>query len=198
MKIIKLNVPFHQKDQAKKLGAKWNWEDKFWFITEQEDSSLFAEWLQDKSNNVNIKAPHYYIAQSFRNCWECSFKSQVYAIVLQPERPGEYAKILYFLQYLNEGAKKRLEKLTPYYSCDTTSMVDFFYWMNHCQQCKAKFGDFETIEEYSSPFRPKSIDEAKGINLHYVKEPLEAFGDSSRKVAFLGYMNFMPDPLPVD
>lgn len=29
--IYKLNVPFRLKDRAKELGAKWNWEEKYWY-----------------------------------------------------------------------------------------------------------------------------------------------------------------------
>jgi hypothetical protein len=195
--ITRLSVPFHQKDQAKGLGAKWSPQEKFWFITEKEDASLFTEWLPNKNHTINLREDHYYIAQSFRVCWQCGYKSQVYAIILpkNPSRSREYAKILYYLQHINEGAQKRFEALAPHYFYDYSRTISSSYWMNHCQKCKARFGDFETVEEYASPFRPMSIDEAKNITLYYIKEPLEAFGESSKSVAFLECMKVIPDPL---
>lgn len=29
---LELNVPFHEKDEAKLLGAKWNPKEKIWYI----------------------------------------------------------------------------------------------------------------------------------------------------------------------
>jgi hypothetical protein len=191
--ILRLSVPFHQKDQAKGLGAKWNYQERFWFITEKEDPSLFTEWLPNKNSNINLRANRYYIAQSSRACWKCKFNSQVYAIILPKNgsRPNEYAKVLYYLQYINEGIQRRLEAWAPHYFFDCSTMTSFSYWMNHCQQCKARLGDFETIEEYASPFRPTSIEEAKKINLYFIEEYLEASGESSKSVAFLEYMKIM-------
>lgn len=198
MKVIKLSVPFHQKDQAKALGAKWNPQEKYWFITEKEDASLFTEWLPNKNHTINLRVDHYYIAQSFRDCWKCGYKSQVYAIILPktPPHSREYAKILYYLQHLGESTQKRFEALTPHYFYDYSNTISSSYWMNHCQQCKVRFGDFETIEEFTSPFRPMSVDEAKNITLNYIKEPLEAFGEISKSVAFLECMKVILDPIP--
>ena len=190
-------MPFHEKDRAKSLGAKWNFQEKFWFITDQEDPSLFTEWLQDKNSKINLRANSYYIAQSARNCWKCELNTPVYAIILPKNisQPDEYSKILYYLQYINKGAQQRFEILAPHYFFDSSSMTPFSYWMNHCQKCKARLGDFETIEEYTSPFRPTSIEEAKRVTLHLIEESLEVFGDSSKSVAFLRFMNIVADPL---
>jgi exodeoxyribonuclease VII large subunit len=40
---ILLNVPFSEKDRAKKLGARWNGQS--WYIPEHIDPEPFAEWL---------------------------------------------------------------------------------------------------------------------------------------------------------
>lgn len=36
-----LNVPYHEKDEAKKLGARWDNVEKKWYIEENIDINLF-------------------------------------------------------------------------------------------------------------------------------------------------------------
>lgn len=38
-----LKVPFTEKDEAKKLGARWDAARKIWYI-EGKDETLFAKW----------------------------------------------------------------------------------------------------------------------------------------------------------
>ena len=33
---IDMSVPFHEKDQAKRLGAKWDWKGRTWFAPNGE------------------------------------------------------------------------------------------------------------------------------------------------------------------
>ena len=40
-----MNVPFAEKDEAKGLGAKWDYEEKKWYFTDQNDAYLFTKWL---------------------------------------------------------------------------------------------------------------------------------------------------------
>lgn len=47
--MIKLNVPFEEKDQAKALGALWNKEGKFWFIPSHLDFQPFSKWIDDET-----------------------------------------------------------------------------------------------------------------------------------------------------
>lgn len=39
-----LNVPFSEKDKAKKFGAKWDIENKSWYYTNPDDSDKFKRW----------------------------------------------------------------------------------------------------------------------------------------------------------
>ncbi|WP_226405099.1 DUF5710 domain-containing protein [Dechloromonas denitrificans] len=41
---LNLKVPFAEKDQAKKLGARWDAARKIWFIDGKADLSAFAKW----------------------------------------------------------------------------------------------------------------------------------------------------------
>jgi len=195
--MIRLSVPFHEKDEAKKLGAKWNAQGQFWYIMNDQDITLFYKWLQNENAKINIKSATYYIAKSFRNCWKCNYKSKVYAIILPKNNlfKNRYAKILSYVTYLSKETQKYFNFITNQFYYDYSNVTNSSYWMNHCQECKARLGDFETIEEYTSPFFAKTIPEAKNITLYFVDERLEASGEYSTGIPFLEQMTIMQAPL---
>ncbi len=41
-----INVPFREKEEAKRLGAKWDRQSASWYFTDQADKSLFGRWLE--------------------------------------------------------------------------------------------------------------------------------------------------------
>lgn len=42
---VKLNVPYAEKDQAKRLGAKWDPTEKVWFVTDSDNLWSFLKWM---------------------------------------------------------------------------------------------------------------------------------------------------------
>jgi hypothetical protein len=48
---IDLDVPFAQKDEAKRLGAHWDPQQKIWFINSKYDQAKFDKWLPDSPAN---------------------------------------------------------------------------------------------------------------------------------------------------
>lgn len=47
---ISLKVPFSEKDQAKSLGARWNAEQKLWYVPQGVESAPFAKWFTDATS----------------------------------------------------------------------------------------------------------------------------------------------------
>lgn len=43
--ITYLNTPFHQKDEVKRLGARWDTIAKKWFVPAGIDTTPFSEWI---------------------------------------------------------------------------------------------------------------------------------------------------------
>lgn len=43
---VYLYVPFAEKDEAKKLGARWNYKRRMWYIPKGTKISPFAKWLE--------------------------------------------------------------------------------------------------------------------------------------------------------
>lgn len=50
-----LAVPFDEKNAAKKLGAKWDAENKSWYAEKGADLNQFKEWLVDENTVVPAK-----------------------------------------------------------------------------------------------------------------------------------------------
>ncbi len=48
--IIKLNVPYEEKDEVKALGAKWDSRLKTWFIQNLDDK--FSKWIDEDSVRI--------------------------------------------------------------------------------------------------------------------------------------------------
>ena len=44
-----IDCPFEEKDQAKKLGARWDPAVRRWYYTDREDAALFKRWEPDAS-----------------------------------------------------------------------------------------------------------------------------------------------------
>lgn len=42
---LNLKVPFAEKDEAKKLGARWDVGRKVWYVEGKEDLAPFSRWL---------------------------------------------------------------------------------------------------------------------------------------------------------
>lgn len=53
---ISLKVPFSEKDQAKALGARWNAEQKLWYVPQGVEAAPFAQWFSDAASPVPSKS----------------------------------------------------------------------------------------------------------------------------------------------
>ncbi len=49
-----LNVTFPEKDEAKRLGAKWDTARKVWYVENVPNISLFKKWLPMESSNAGF------------------------------------------------------------------------------------------------------------------------------------------------
>ncbi|MGX6962792.1 DUF5710 domain-containing protein [Vagococcus xieshaowenii] len=74
--MILLNVPFSEKDEAKKLGAKWEPTLKKWCANHRNNYWKFEKWL----NGELVFKENIFIVEGKQTCWKCDKTTNVYAI----------------------------------------------------------------------------------------------------------------------
>jgi hypothetical protein len=207
MSSIDLEVPYSEKDLAKALGARWNPARKVWYVVDRNDLAPFAQWLPQPPR-INHRADSYILLESFRDCWKCGKRTCVFGFALprgceqlealEPDREfssdAEYeawldgpdaiqwvaqpaAAVLYYITHISDSALLRMHSLTKRYRKDHSGGT--WYFMNHCEHCDAKLGDFETIEEFDAPLRPIGIASISRLSRCHVNESLEAQASST-------------------
>lgn len=158
-------------------------------------------------SEVNFRCASYFIAESVRSCWRCGRDTRVFGFLL-PHRhlmlldnddgPPEWesqesAAILYYITELPGNAQARIRALTRHYHRDFSKTIQSVYWMNHCERCGMKQGDFDLFEEFDTPFCPIDPEDAARILLRPIGEVFEASATSSEyEPEFFERMTILP------
>jgi hypothetical protein len=188
---VDLRVPFSEKDEAKRLGARWDSGRKLWFVPDAVDPAPFGKWLAP-AFDPNIRSTRYFVARNIRSCWKCHAIARVFAFLLpagfEVLESGsgkaniwvrrDQAAFLAYLSALPEPVLQRIAPLAPHYRLDYSKTISSFYCMNHCEKCGAALGDFDTMEEHNSPFAPITPNDARNIVLYAVDQSFEAMGEA--------------------
>jgi hypothetical protein len=64
---LDLNVPFHEKDEAKAVGARWDPQRKLWYAPDSTDTTPLLKWIP-LPQSPNIRAASYFLAEAARDC----------------------------------------------------------------------------------------------------------------------------------
>jgi len=202
---IDLNVPFSEKDDAKQLGARWDANKKIWFIPEHLDPSVFRRWLP-QALDIGIRAERYFIAKTAKHCWKCGAVTRVFGVGVPPghetleldeEEEGTYCwcasgqpSFVHYVTDLLPKVAARIGGLSRYYRVDFSKTTQSSYWMNHCEHCGIKQGDFEMYCEPSGAFFPMSKEAASLIVLEVIAEPFGCNGSTSYGDHFFDFMRW--------
>ncbi len=199
---IDLNVPYHEKDEARRLGARWDAKKKVWFLPDGADASALRRWIPE-TLEINLRSGRYFILKTERICWKCGASTAVYAFGLpvghetlevyddDGDGPGTWEKaemsaVPSYITFLTEEPRRRIQGMTPCYRLDFSQTTKSCYWMNHCEHCGMKQGDFELFSEPDEAFLPFSAARAAAIRVEEFREPFGAWaGEFAVDVEFL-------------
>ncbi len=186
---IDLVVPFHEKDEAKKLGARWDPQKKVWFVPDGTDAGPLRRWVH-ASRDINVRSGKYFILTTRRTCWKCDTPTTVFAFALpaghqtlefenDAEQVGSWQDIdisalPHYIGSLSDSVRNRIQTLTPHFRLDFSKTTNSWYWMNHCEHCGMKHGDFELFCEPEVAFMPLTAQSTKAIQIEEILEPFEA------------------------
>ena len=67
-KRIYLNVPFSEKDSAKRRGAKWDSIKTKWYIFIDDNIPLFAKWIDEKEIEMDNEIASIVLQTELENC----------------------------------------------------------------------------------------------------------------------------------
>jgi hypothetical protein len=194
-----LRVPFAEKDEAKRLGAKWDPSAKVWYAPDGIDLVSFERWLPQDATGT-LSAPSYSLARSEKSCWKCGDRTEVFCILLPAgfnKRqsgtadwiPVRSPAFLSYLTLLSQPVDERIKTLAPGYRMTYSAKAGRSYWMNHCQRCDIKQGDFDLHCEPNGAFLPLDPTHAQRISLLQIQEAFEGSAEGiSNGVDFLHCM----------
>lgn len=201
--ITYIDVPYAEKEQAKKLGARWDPLKSSWFISNALDHSQFVRWLPVPVSvyDINMRSSYFYLAESKRDCFRCNKSISVYAIILPdgfehinsdmldffdkrgtknnkvPYSKRHYSSIVSYVSYISPKALESIYKIVDesYFTKRFSKIAKQNYFMNICQHCHAGQGDFFLIEEFSTPFWPRSEEAQKKLVFHKILIDIKIF-----------------------
>ena len=149
---IKINVPFSQKDEAKKLGAIWVPDVKTWVIPDNiENIDLFKTWLPN--DGFIVKYP-YLVARDSRECRKCHKETPLIALgaktffttCFESKTNLKWQKIDYpaffiGVRIMDNDLSKILKEQFPFYKEMPAKKTGRMTWVNTCKFCQTIQGD---------------------------------------------------------
>jgi hypothetical protein len=143
--------------------------------------------MTDSTDGINVRSPHYYVAQTKTRCPNCGRPTEVVALALPSGhetldaesdtggewQPGAGHAILFYVAGLNEPVQQQLRRLQSRYGLTTNPATQDAFWSNHCENCESLLDDYELHCEPGG-FSPSNEAEAAKIQLLRVDEALEA------------------------
>jgi hypothetical protein len=180
---IDLRVPFTKREEARRLGARWDAGRKLWYVPDGVAAEPLAQWLPVRPA-PNVRSDRYLLLVTTRDCWWCKAATQVFGLALpegyqalhfyahgdeddDPAQPGKSWRtgrrraLLSYVWDLADPVAQRLGVLAPRYHLDFSQTIQEFYWMNHCEHCEAKLGDNNTFHELGVGFDPLGPNEIR-------------------------------------
>ncbi len=160
---------------------------KIWYLPDGIDPTPFRKFIPE----ANVEDTKYSIAESSQCCNKCKKNTRVYAILLNTdpfvdkidlEARSEWTQsdepaIIHYVTYLPSSVINQIQRLTPKYRFDFSKTTQSSYWMNHCEHCDAKQGDFYMHCEPNGVFFPINSDDASKITLQLINEPFSCACD---------------------
>lgn len=179
-KMLLLNVSYTEKDQAKKLGARWNPTLKKWYVEKKQDYYKFKDWFLPPEECPFIICDFIYIVVAQSKCFMRKKETPVIGFAVQnyfyiyPD-PDSDPPVDYYYDHI-----LITDEITdmPEYLCDNLKKrFNYFYdnynYVNHCKYCKQKQEAFYLYDNDNSPFFVNKDNVNNLENLVFYKVPLE-------------------------
>ena len=174
-----LDVPYIEKDEAKKLGAIWNPYLKKWTTSYRKNYYKFKRWITT-NDTFYLLSDHCYLIEGVRKCFKCHRDTKVvcFGIDQYIEYNSEYQtgywyktdNEIHIVSEISPMPQELLDYLQSKYNymLSYSNFMQAKYMANHCQHCNALQGNFFLFCEVDSPFMVDSEEKAKNLNIHKI------------------------------
>lgn len=144
--------------------------------------------------------PPLYLLKSFYSCYRCKKESEVFSLVVKKfmlfnevhEHPYGYS----YITELSCNIKEAIACFTNKFYRDYSKTTKTNYYMNHCEHCGAKFGDWQLHNEPDQAFTVCFDDGLESriiVTKIYEKDDFTIIADSEGEV----YENYLFSALEV-
>lgn len=188
-----LNVPFSDKDEAKKLGVLWNPTIKKWYVKNKYDYIKFMKWiLAEDEFESYIILDHIYIVVGIRQCWKCGKTTRVIGFGIDDyihycdydEEGYEYWEHLYEDIHILSSIPNLPKKVEEYissvynYKMKYSKTTAGYYMANCCEHCDSLQGKNYLYSEIDSSFFITDAKKAANLTLYKIKLPSDIIANN--------------------
>lgn len=154
-----LHVPYEEKDEAKRLGARWDANIRRWYVPDGISADAFARWFEPRTAtppvapdfsglDLNLTIARPAIAEASVQCWSCRADTPVLTIAGRDQDDD--------LQGITgikavDPTTAAILAAHPYYRLAFSGTTRIWAFANVCA-CGALQGDFFLHNEPDGPF----------------------------------------------
>jgi len=141
--IVRLHVPYAEKDPAKSNGAKWNPTVKTWFADDVTKLPGLSRWM----NSHNVICDHLYVLKMERTCWKCQQETDVVCLASNQSYSVESGyksnsdiQLFSYVEAMPDILASYMKEQFAYFP-SYSKTINASYYINHCKYCKSIQGD---------------------------------------------------------
>ena len=98
---VDLQVPFKEKDEARKIGAKWDPDNKTWYVPRGLNLKPFSKWIPLKTNNIHpTQNDYFYFVIGEGECSKCKKRTSLVAFGIPYRLHIDALTVLRNIKYL--------------------------------------------------------------------------------------------------
>lgn len=174
------NVPYSDKDDAKRLGACWNPDLKMWYVQDRKDYYKFLRWLAGDT----IVSSSLYIVEGVRSCYRCGSLIPVVGFGFETFENINYVCSdssglkrqdcsVHIGEIISRLPRNLEAELALKYNLKRVNRYGEWQYSNHCHICGAIQGNYFLFDEVDSPFFIDGAESAKKLTLHRIRLPYD-------------------------
>lgn len=155
-----LNVPYAEKDQVKKLGAKWDPKQKLWYVPAGLDTSQFKPWFVQNSSKSTLLISNIGLIRNIVSCWSCKGICTINALYVRKieQKNGDVENGFFILSNIVQVPDTLLDFLIircPNYRLGKANSLGIKQYRNHCDHCAIGLSD-DRLHKKNGGLNPKT------------------------------------------